>query len=171
METTSILLIAGFVICFIWLFVFIAKYHGALEDEADLEEVAGLNQVTIGQEPTFAPRAALLQGTQTPAALEVADLKEQVKTLYYQLEEFKATTQKHESDMAKQVARLEARIATFEQEYVNKLQPTLLRVIDELEHLKGDEPIQEQAPVSTQPEEMPKAKAPVPELPEEELKF
>lgn len=137
METTSILLIAGFVICFILLFVFIAKYHGALEDEADLEEVEGLNQVTVGQGPTFQPRAALLQSTQAPAALEVADLKEQVKTLHYQLQEFKATTQKHESDMAKQLARLETRIATFEQEYVNKLQPTLLRVIDELEHLKG----------------------------------
>ncbi|MBQ3667128.1 MAG: hypothetical protein II913_03615 [Elusimicrobiaceae bacterium] len=141
METTSILLIAGFVICFILLFVFIAKYHGALEDETDLERVEGLNQVTIGQEPTFQPRAALLQSTQAPAALEVADLKEQVKTLHYQLQEFKATTQKHESDMAKQLARLETRIATFEQEYVNKLQPTLLRVIDELEHLKGSEDI------------------------------
>ena len=150
METTSILLIAGFVLCFILLFVFIAKYHGALEDEADLEEVEGLNQVTIGQEPTFQPRAALLQSAQAPAALEVADLKEQVKTLHYQLQEFKATTQKHESDMAKQLSRLETRIATFEQEYVNKLQPTLLRVIDELEHLKGaDEtavPAQDETP-------------------------
>lgn len=141
METTSILLIAGFVICFILLFVFIAKYHGALEDEADLGGVEGLNQVTVGQEPTFQPRAALLQSAQAPAALEVADLKEQVKTLHYQLQEFKASTQKHESDMAKQLARLETRIATFEQEYVNKLQPTLLRVIDELEHLKGSEDI------------------------------
>ena len=139
METTSILLIAGFVICFILLFVFIAKYHSALEDEADLEGVEGLNQVTVGQEPIFQPRAALLQSAQAPAALELADLKEQVKTLHYQLQEFKATTQKHESDVAKQVARLEARVATFEQEYVNKLQPTLLRVIDELEHLKGGE--------------------------------
>lgn len=170
METTSILLIAGFVICFILLFVFIAKYHGALEDEADLEEVAGLNQVTVGEGPVFQPRAALLQGTQVPAALEMADLKEQVKTLYYQQEEFKATTQKHESDMAKQLARLETRIATFEQEYVNKLQPTLLRVIDELEHLKGDEPVQNADEISNS-EEMPQAKAPVPELPEEELKF
>lgn len=171
METTSIILIAGFVVCFILLFVFIAKYHGALEDEADLNEVAGLDQVTVGEGgPVFQPRAALLQGAQAPAALEVTDLKEQVKTLYYQLEEFKATTQKHESDMAKQLARLETRIATFEQEYVNKLQPTLLRVIDELEHLKGDEPAQNtaEAPAS---DEMPQAKAPVPELPEEELKF
>lgn len=144
METTLILLIAGFVICFILLFVFIAKYHGALEDETDLEDVEGLNQVTVGQEPVFQPRAALLQSAQAPAALEVADLKEQVKTLHYHLEELKASTQKHESDMANQIARLETRIATFEQEYVNKLQPTLLRVIDELEHLKGGEDSPEQ---------------------------
>ena len=173
METTSILLIAGFVICFILLFVFIAKYHGALEDEADLEEVAGLNQVTVGQEPVFQPRAALLQSAQSPAALEVADLKEQVKTLHYQLREFEATTQKHEADMAKQLARLETRIATFEQEYVNKLQPTLLRVIEELEHLKGDESVPAQT-ATTKPEaeqSMPQAKPPVPELPEEELDF
>lgn len=158
METTSILLIAGFVICFILLFVFIAKYHSALEDEADLEGVEGLNQVTVGQEPTFQPRAALLQSAQAPAALEVADLKEQVKTLHYQLQEFKATTQKHESDIAKQLARLETRIATFEQEYVNKLQPTLLRVIDELEHLKGGEDIvssTQEEPSAQQDEEIP----------------
>ena len=41
METTSILLIAGFVLCFILLFVFIAKYHGALEDEADFPKAVG----------------------------------------------------------------------------------------------------------------------------------
>lgn len=140
METTLILQIAGFVICFILLFVFIAKYHGALEDETDLEEVAELSQATVGQEPVFQPRAALLQSSQAPAALEITDLKEQVKTLHYHLEEVKATTQKQEAEMAKQLARLETRIATFEQEYVNKLQPTLLRVIEELEHLKGDEP-------------------------------
>lgn len=149
METSLILLIAGFVICFILLFVFIAKYHSALEDETDLEGVEGLNQVTVGQPPVFQPRAALLQGTQAPAALEVADLKEQVKTLHYHLEELKASTQKHESDMANQIARLETRIATFEQEYVNKLQPTLLRVIDELEHLKGGEATPEQTEEQT----------------------
>lgn len=153
MENIVILQIVGFVICFILLFVFIAKYHGALEEETDLEEeVTGLNQVTIGQEPVFQPRAALLQSAQAPAALEVADLKEQVKALHYQLEELRASTQKHEADMAKQLARLEARVGTFEQEYVNKLQPTLLRVIEELEHLKGDEPAQTQVPAA-QPQE------------------
>ena len=173
METTLILQIAGFVVCFILLFVFIAKYHGALENETDLEEAAGLNQVTVGQEPVFQPRAALLQGTKAPAALEVTDLKEQVKTLHYHLEELKATTLKQQADMAQQISRLEARVATFEQEYVNKLQPTLLRVIEELEQLKEDAPAPAAPAVqkTEQEDPMPHAKAPVPELPEEELDF
>ena len=174
MENIVILQIVGFVVCFILLFVFIAKYHGALESEADLEEeVSGLDQMTVSQEPVFKPRASLLQGAQAPAALEVADLQEQVKTLHYHLEELKASTQNHEADMAKQISRLEARIGTFEQEYVNKLQPTLLRVIEELEHLKGDEaaPAVETAEKPAENEPMPQSKSPVPELPEEELKF
>ena len=183
MENIIIWQIVGFVVCFVLLFVFIAKYHAALEDEPDLEtEVAGLDEVTVGQEPVFKPRAALLQSAQAPAALEVADLKEQVKTLHYHLEELKASTQKHEADMAKQIARLEARLGTFEQE-VAKLQPTLLRVIEELEHLKGDEPAEAKADGAEKAAEtvatatpdkemaMPQAKSPVPELPEEELKF
>ena len=173
MENIIIWQIVGFVVCFVLLFVFIAKYHAALEDEPDLEtKVAGLDEVTVGQEPVFKPRAALLQSAQAPAALEVADLKEQVKTLHYHLEELKASTQKHEADMAKQIARLEGRLGTFEQE-VAKLQPTLLRVIEELEHLKGDEaaPAVETAEKPAENEPMPQAKSPVPELPEEELKF
>ena len=60
-------------------------------------------------------------------------------------------------------------MSTFEQEYVNKLQPTLLRVIEELEHIKGSGP--EDAPLAEEPEEAPASNSPVPELPEEELKF
>lgn len=176
MENIIIWQIVGFVVCFILLFVFIAKYHAALEAEPDEleEEVQASTQETAPAAPVFAPRAALLQSAQVPAALEVADLKEQVKDLHYRLEELKASTQKHEADRAAQLARLEARLATFEQEYVNKLQPTLLRVIDELEHIKGaetpaDAPATE--PAATAPETEEKHKSPVPELPEEELKF
>lgn len=167
--------IAGFVVCFILLFVFIAKYHAALEEEQDLEEEIEEAAVSAQpQAPVFKPRAALLQATQAPAALELADLKEQVKTLHYHVEELKMSTQKQEGDLASQVARLEARINTFEQEYVNKLQPTLLRVIEELEHMKStDAPSAKEQPQEEPQEEltMPQSRAPVPELPEEELKF
>ena len=171
--------IVGFVVCFILLFVFIAKYHAALEAEQDLEdEVEGLEQTSVPQAPVFQPRAALLQTAQAPAALEVADLKEQVKTLHYHLEELKASTQKHEADMAGQLARLESRLSTFEQ-HVNELQPTLLRVIEELEHIKGGTPAEETAEDMAQEPGLQESAAaeptphvsPVPELPEEELKF
>ena len=169
MENIIIWQIIGFVVCFILLFVFIAKYHAALENEQDLEEgVEGLEETSVPQAPVFQPRAALLQSAQTPAALEVADLKEQVKTLHYHLEELKASTQKHEADMANQLARLESRLGTFEQE-VAKLQPTLLRVIEELEHIKGGEDAPDQEDESA--EEPATHTSPVPELPEEELKF
>ncbi len=192
MDTITILQCTGFAACFILLFVFIAKYHATVEDEQNFEEeVEGLDQTTVApQEPTFTPRAALLQGIQGPAALEVADLKEQVKTLYYQLEELKVFTQKYQTDTSNQLARLEARLGTFEQEYVNKLQPTLLRVIDELEHIKGKgqepsgsqeslphtdaptaEPNPAETPVKAEADEFPGRNPLVPELPEEELKF
>lgn len=172
MENIIMWQIAGFVVCFILLFVFIAKYHSALESEDDLEEETEETEVSSSpQAPVFQPRAALLQSAQVPAALEVADLKEQVKTLHYHLEELKASAQKHQADVATQLARLEARLGTFEQEYVNKLQPTLLRVIEELEHIKGAEiPAQEGTPSAPEPVEVPHS-SPVPELPEEELKF
>ena len=171
MENIIIWQVVGFVVCFILLFVFIAKYHTALEAEQDFqEEVEGLEETSVPQAPVFAPRAALLQTAKAPAALEVADLKEQVKTLYYHLEELKASSQKHEADLAGRLARLESRLGTFEQE-VAKLQPTLLRVIEELEHIKGGEdPDQEDEPAQD-PQEGPGHTSPVPELPEEELKF
>ena len=138
MEMITILQITGFAVCFILLFVFIAKYHAALETEQDLEEEAEVAQKTVApQAPSFAPRASLLQAAQGPAALEVADLKEQVRELHYRLEELKAAAQKRESDVSSQLARLEARLGTFEQEFGTKLQPMLVRVIEDLEHIKG----------------------------------
>lgn len=169
MENIILWQIIGFVVCFILLFVFIAKYHAALEQEQDLQEdeQEKTEADSVQEPPLFKPRAALLQTAQAPAALELADLKEQVKTLHYHLEELKAAAQKRETDQQNHLARLEARLSTFEQEYVNKLQPTLLRVIEELEHIKGGE---EPAEVAA-PESFARSGSPVPELPEEELKF
>ena len=121
METIVILQITGFLACFILLFVFIAKYHAAVEEEQEGEETEEIAQETvISPAPSFMPRASLLQAVQGPAALEIADLKEQVKELHYRLEELKAASQKHESDVAAQLSRLEARIGTFEQEFGTK---------------------------------------------------
>lgn len=132
--------ITGFVVCFVLLFVFIAKYRDVLAQEQSFEpEMEDLTVVTVGKESVYKPRAALLQGIQSGSALDVADLKEQVRALHYQLAELKSASNKTNGDVSKQLVRMEQRLTTFEQEYVNKLQPTLLRVIEELEHIKSEE--------------------------------
>ena len=68
--------------------------------------------------------------------MDVADLKEKMKELHYRLEELKMAHDKSNGDLAKQLARMEQRISTFEQEYITKLQPTLLSLIEELEKMK-----------------------------------
>lgn len=143
METSIILQLVGFTVCFILLFVFTAKYRAAVAHETDFESpVEDLTVVTVGQ-PSFKPRASLLQSLQGAASLDVADLKEKVKTLHYRLEELKITQDKSNADLAKQLSRMEQRISTFEQEYVNKLQPTLLSLIEELENMKvSDSPVE-----------------------------
>jgi molecular chaperone GrpE (heat shock protein) len=139
MENTIILQLIGFVICFILLFVFVAKYRTALAQDKSLddevEEISGVRP----SGSSFQSRASLIEAARESGALELADLKEQVKNLHYRLEELKMAHDKSNGDIAKQMARLEQRLSTFEQEYVTKLQPTLLRVIDELEHVKSEE--------------------------------
>ena len=139
METTVILQSIGFVICFILLFVFTSKYRAALARETDFDApVEDLTVVTVAQQPAYKPRAALLQSLQG-SSLDVADLKEKVKALHYRLEELKISQDKSNGDLAKQLARMEQRISTFEQEYITKLQPTLLSLIQELENMKATE--------------------------------
>ena len=131
MENTIILQLIGFTVCFILLFVFTAKYRAALAHETDFEPaVEDLTVVTVAQQPAYKPRAAILQSLQGTASLETADLKEKVKDLHYRLEELKIAQDKTSGEFAKQMARMEQRISTFEQEYVAKLQPTLLSLIE-----------------------------------------
>lgn len=138
MENMIVWQIVGFVICFILLFVFIAKYREVVANEEFFEPVQegpSVAAVTANADTGFKSRAALLK----EGIPDVADVKDQVRSLHYQLAELKSATNKTQVDTAKQLARLEQRLSTFEQEYVNKLQPTLLRVIEELEHIKGAE--------------------------------
>lgn len=137
MENTVILQLIGFTVCFILLFVFTAKYRAALAHETDFEPaVEDLTVVTVAQQPAYKPRASVLQSLQGSASLETADLKEKMKDLHYRLEELKIAQDKTSGDFAKQLARMEQRISTFEQEYVAKLQPTLVSLIEELENMK-----------------------------------
>ncbi len=126
----------GFLACFVLLFYFMAKYRAALEQDAQEEYPGADYTVMTVAKPTFASRASVLGSLRGNAPLEVMDLKETVKDLHYQLEENKLTQDKNNADLQKQLARLEQRLTTFEQEYVNKLQPTLLSLIEELEGMK-----------------------------------
>ncbi len=129
----------GFVVCFVLLFYFTAKYRAALVRETDLDcPVEDLTVMTVAK-PAFASRASILSSLQNTSALEVADLKEKVKELHYRLEEQKLAQDKNNAEMGKLVARMEQRISTFEQEYITKLQPTLLSLIEELENIKLSE--------------------------------
>ena len=126
----------GFVVCFVLLFYFTAKYRAALVQDTEMDyPVEDLTVMTVTK-PAFASRASILSSLQNTSALEVADLKEKVKELHYRLEEQKVAQDKNNADIQKMVARMEQRLSTFEQEYVNKLQPTLLSLIQELEALK-----------------------------------
>ena len=136
MTNILILQVVGFVACFILLFYLTAKYRAALAAEATADyPVEDLTVVTVSK-PEVAPRASVLGSLKNTPALEVADLKEQVKELYYRLEEQKLAQDKNNTDLNKLVGRLEQRLSTFEQEYVQKLQPTLLSLIEELESMK-----------------------------------
>ncbi|WP_428074613.1 hypothetical protein [Candidatus Avelusimicrobium aviculae] len=139
MEHTLILLSAGFVVCFVLLFWFTAKYRAALAGETDFDSpVEDLTMMTVSKPAAFPSRASILGSLQNTSALEMADLKEKVKDLHYRLEEMKTTDDKTLAEMAKQMGRLEQRLTTFEQEYITKLQPTLLSLIEELENMKVD---------------------------------
>ncbi len=144
LDTTIILQISGFVVCFVLLFVFTAKYRAALAHETDFESsVEEVSAATVAAQPAFKPRASILSSLQGSSSLEVADLKEKVKELQYRLEEMKISHDKMSNDLSKQISRMETRIGTFEQEYVTKLQPTLLSLIQELENMKVAESKQE----------------------------
>ncbi len=137
MENIVILQLIGFTVCFILLFIFTAKYRAALAHETDFEPaVEDLTVVTVAQPPAFKPRASILNSLQGNTSLETADLKEKVKDLHYRLEELKVSHDKSNAEISKQLSRLEQRLSTFEQEYVTKLQPTLISLIEELENIK-----------------------------------
>ena len=136
MGNVIIMQAVGFVTCFILLFYFIAKYRAALL--VDTDEAYALDDLTVMTvaKPVPVAREAAIEMAQRMPALEVADLKEQLKELHYHLEEYKLAQQKNNAEWQKQMARMEQRLSIFEKEYVTKLQPTLLSLIQELEGMK-----------------------------------
>ncbi len=136
MDNMLIISAVGFTLTFGLLFFFAAKYRAAaIPEETDFGGACSIDVAATGARPQVAVKRAVV-GSDTQPNTEVAELKEKVKQLHYRIEELKLVQETKSQDAAKTIARLEQRLATFESEYVNKLQPTLAQLIDELENIK-----------------------------------
>lgn len=136
MDITLILSIIGFAAAFIMLFYFAAKYREAVAAEGCMTpEPAGGAPHKSGATLGGITRSAVtaLSGDR---AVEMADIKESLRSLHYRIEEFKAVTEEREEAASARIAQIEQRLHTFEQEYMNTLQPTLKSLIEELEYLR-----------------------------------
>ena len=131
---TIIISLTGFILCLVLLFYFVAKYKacGPKEQENDLdlldEVSSAATTAALDARRLFAKGGAL-------NAREAAEIKEKLKELHYRIEEIKLIEEKRNLEFSKAVAKIEQRINTFENEYVNKLQPTLYSLIKELESI------------------------------------
>jgi len=127
---------AGFLITFVLLFVFAAQYRAAAAPEdVEFGSSAAPAAAANATRPQVAVKRATL-GSEAANPNEVLELREKVKQLYYRIEELKLVQETKTADAAKTLAKLEQRLDTFENEYVNKLQPTLAQIIEELENIK-----------------------------------
>jgi len=136
MPTVFITSSVGFAVCLILLFYFIAKYREAEakdngEDLDIMDEVSSVAS-TAAQD---AKRIFGKGGTGT-SAKEIADIKDKLKELHYRIEELRLLEEKRNSENAALVSKVEQRVSAFENEYVNKLQPTLYSLINELENIQ-----------------------------------
>ena len=128
-----------YIICFLFclglLFFFIAKYKEVSVEQDD----------SLDKEEDKAPKSApdttdisrIFSKVDGLPAREITDLKEKVKEFHYTLEETRLLEEKHYFALQQSVKVLEERLTTFENEYVNKLQPTLTTLISELEQMQN----------------------------------
>lgn len=70
-------------------------------------------------------------------AREIFDLKDKVKDFSYNLEANRLLEEKHYNELKALAQNLEKRLASFENEYLNNLHPTLTTLIKELEILQN----------------------------------
>ena len=70
-------------------------------------------------------------------AREIFDLKDKVKDFSYNLEANRLLEEKHYNEIKTSLQNLEKRLASFENEYLNNLYPTLTNLIKELEVLQN----------------------------------
>ncbi|MCR5504529.1 MAG: hypothetical protein K6E94_03040 [Elusimicrobiaceae bacterium] len=155
-----IIYILGFLCCLSALIFFIAKYKesDSLEEEfvwKDSEQKDSLQSDTVPEnspEQNVSPNlldemkeeANAVQQVQrlfakadALPAREIFDLKDKVKDFSYNLEENRLLEEKHYNELKNLAQNLEKRLASFENEYLNNLHPTLTTLIKELETLQN----------------------------------
>ena len=156
-----IIYIFCFLICLASLFFFIAKYKesdsaeeefvwkndmeisskaGKSEDSFDLQEQKDSpNLIEEMKEEANAVQQVqrLFAKADALPAREIFDLKDKVKDFNYNLEENRLLEEKHYNELKALAQNLEKRLASFENEYLNNLHPTLTTLIKELESLQS----------------------------------
>lgn len=132
MPTTLIISSAGFAVCFLLLFYFVAKYRQALPGSS-LEEFDILDEVSSAASAAAKDAKRIFSTSATPEVRDIISLQEKMKELHYKLEEIKLLQEKQLNDTKNTIASLEQRLTSFENEYINNLQPTLQGLIKELE--------------------------------------
>lgn len=135
MPTILIISLFGFFVCLVLLFYFISKYraYGPKEQEDDLDL---LDEVSSAATVAAHDARRLFGKGGSASAREVSELKERIKELHYRIEEIKLLEEKRTLALNKAVEKIEQRVNTFENEYVNHLQPTLSSLIKELENMQ-----------------------------------
>jgi ElaB/YqjD/DUF883 family membrane-anchored ribosome-binding protein len=135
MSTTFLISSIGFLLTCILLAYLAAKYRAASlrEENGDLditEEISSdINRAAHDAARLFGRGGSV-------CAREIAEIKDKLKDLLYYIEEIKLLEEKRNTETSKTIARIEQRVSTFENEYVNKLQPTLYSLINELENIQ-----------------------------------
>ena len=134
MPTTLIISSAGFAVCFLLLFYFVAKYRQALSGSS-FEDFDIIDEVSSAASAAASDAKRIFSTSATPEVRDLLSLQEKVKDLHYKLEEIKLLQEKQLTDTKNTIASLEQRLTSFENEYINNLQPTLQGLIKELELL------------------------------------
>ena len=132
MPTTLIISSAGFAVCFLLLFYFVAKYRQSLSNSS-FEEFDIIDEVSSAASTAAKDAKRIFSSAATPDVRDIVYLQEKIKELHYKLEEIKLLQEKQLNDTKNTISALEQRLTSFENEYINNLQPTLQGLIKELE--------------------------------------
>lgn len=136
MPTVFITSSVGFIVCLILLFYFVAKYREA-ESKDNGEDLDIMDEVSSAASSAAQDAKRIFgKGGAGVSARDIADIKDKLKEMHYRIEELRLLEEKRNSESAALIAKVEQRVSTFENEYVNKLQPTLYSLINELENIQ-----------------------------------